>query len=109
MATLTPQIPALAGTSPTYGAASGGGDKVAPGDTTWLHVKNGGGSAITVTLTAYGAVRGQVATSPTVSVPASGERLIGPLSADLLANPADGLVAISYSGTTSVTVQAFRI
>lgn len=110
MATLTTQVISLAGLGPTYGAAGASGDKVQmSGDRTFLHVKNGAGAPITVTLTATGAVRGQTVTSPTVSVPASGERMIGPLTADLLAGTADGLAAITYSSNTSVTVAAIRI
>jgi hypothetical protein len=110
MATLTTQVIALAGLAPAYVSASGGGDKVTmSGDRTFLHVKNGGGSPITVTLAATAAIRGQTATAPTVSVPAAGERMIGPLTADLLAGTSDGLCAVSYSGVTTVTVAAIRI
>ncbi|MCG6499463.1 hypothetical protein [Kitasatospora sp. A2-31] len=109
MATLPVQAVAIAGLNPAYSSASGGGDKVACGERTFLHVKNGGGSPITVTLAATGSVRGQTVTSPTVSVPASGERMIGPITADLFAGVTDGLASISYSGVTTVTVGAFRI
>jgi hypothetical protein len=109
MATLTTQAIAIAGLNPTFAAAGASGDKVACGERTWLHVKNGSASSITVTLAATGAVRGQTVTSPTVSVPASGERMIGPLTADLFAGATDGLAAITYSATTTVTVAAFLI
>lgn len=109
MATLTPQAVSLAGLNPTYASAAGGGDKVAPGERTFIHVKNGGGSSITVTLTTTAAVRSQTVANVTVSVPAAGERMIGPLTADLFAGVADGLVAIGYSGVTTVTVAALRI
>ncbi|MGK4583483.1 hypothetical protein [Kitasatospora sp. HPMI-4] len=110
MATLPTQVIALAGLTPAYAAAGASGDKVAmSGDRTFLHVKNGSASPITVTLTATGAVRGQTVTSPTVTIPASGERMIGPLTADLLAGAADGLAAIAYSAAASVTVAALRI
>ncbi|MFB7671679.1 hypothetical protein ACFC26_09700 [Kitasatospora purpeofusca] len=109
MATLTPQAVSIAGLNPTYSTAAGGGDKVACGERTFIHIKNGGGSPITVTLTATGSVRGQTVTSPTVSVPAAGERMIGPITADLFAGATDGLAAIGYSGVTTVTVAALRI
>lgn len=109
MATLSTQAIGAAGTIPTYGAASGGGDKVKPelGDRVFLHVKNGGGSPITVTLTSYATVRGQAAADRAITVAASGEKLI-PVYADLNTNPADGLAAIAYSGVTTVTVAAIR-
>ena len=109
MATLSTQVVALAGITPTYASAASGGDKVAPSERTFLHVKNGGGSPITVTLAATASVRGQTVTSPTVSVPASGEKMIGPLTADLFAGASDGLVAVTYSSNTTVTVAALRI
>ena len=109
MATLGTQVIALAGLNPTYAAAAGGGDKCEVGDRNFLHVKNGGGSSVTVTLTATAAVHGQSVTNVTVSVPAAGERMIGPLGSDLLKNASDGLCAVGYSGTTSVTVASLRI
>lgn len=109
MATLGTQVIALSGLNPTYAAAAGGGDKCAVGDRNFLHVKNGGGSTITVTLTAAAVVRGQAVSNVTVSVPASGERMIGPLNEDLLKNATDGLCAIGYSAVTSVTVASMRI
>ncbi|NUS29817.1 MAG: hypothetical protein HOV92_37140 [Streptomyces sp.] len=109
MATLTTQVIALAGLNPTYANAAGGGDKCAVGDRNFLHVKNGAGSSVTVTLTATAAVRGQAVANLTVSVPAAGERMIGPLNADLFQSPTDGLCAVGYSSATSVTVAAVRI
>jgi hypothetical protein len=109
MATLATQVIALAGLSPTYGTATGGGDKCEVGDRNFLHIKNGSASAVTVTLTATATVRGQSVSNLTVSVPASGERMIGPLNADLFQSPTDGLCAIGYSSATTVTVAALRI
>lgn len=109
MATLGTQVIALAGLAPTYAPATGGGDRCEVGDRNFLHVKNGAGSPVTVTLTATAALRGQAVSNVTVSVPAAGERMIGPLSSDLLQNQTDGLCAIGYSSATSVTVAALRI
>lgn len=109
MATLSTQVVALSGLNPTYAAATGGGDKCEVGDRNFLHVKNGSASAVTVTLTATASVRGQSVSNLTVSVPASAERMIGPLAADLLQNQTDGLCGIGYSSATTVTVAALRI
>ncbi|MEW2161445.1 hypothetical protein AB0912_00310 [Streptomyces sp. NPDC007084] len=109
MANLTPQTISLAGLGPSYANASAGGDKVGAGERIFLHVKNGSASPVTVTLTATGSVRGQSVANLTVTVPASGDRMIGPLPADLLASPVDGLVAVGYSATSTVTVAALRI
>ncbi|MET8693634.1 hypothetical protein ABZV65_13945 [Streptomyces bauhiniae] len=109
MATLTTQTIALAGLGPAYANASAGGDKCQVGDRAFLHIKNGSASSVTVTLTATAAVRGQAVSNLTVSVPASGDRMVGPLPADLLASPTDGLCAIGYSATATVTVAALRL
>lgn len=109
MAILSTQQVTLTGLAPTYGAAAGGGDKFQPGPNVWLHVKNGSGSPITVTVdskvpSSYGDDVNIV-----VSVPATtGERLIGPFSPGRFSG-SDGLADISYSGATSVTVAVVRI
>lgn len=113
MALLTRQDLVEAGVAASYAAAAGGGDTVDNDGATFLHVKNGGGAPITVTVTA------QVASLPTprygnltraniaVSVPAAGERFVGPFPKAAF-NDANGRAAISYSGVTSVTVAALR-
>jgi hypothetical protein len=109
MATLTAQALVIGGLNATYGSATSGGDKVMPGDRVFLHVKNGAGSTVTVTIAANPTSRGLTVTPPAVSVPASGDRFIGPLPADTYAAASDGLVAITYSSATSVTVAALRV
>lgn len=109
MATLTAQAVTIGGLNATYAAAGAGGDKVSPGDRVFLHVKNGAASPVTVTLAANPTPSGLTVTSPTVSVPASGDRFIGPLTKTDFAAASDGLVAITYSSNTSVTVAAIRI
>jgi hypothetical protein len=106
MAALTPQVVSIAGTAPTYAAASAGGDTVPAGERTWIHVKNAGGSPITVTVTTPGTVSGLAIADVSVSVPATtGERLIGPLPSNLFGDQ----VAVSYSGVTTVTIAALQI
>lgn len=110
MATLAvTQISPVTGGLVSLAAAAGGGDKVPPGDTTWLHVKNGGGSPITVTLTTTVANNQGTMVDGGGSVAAGAERLFGPLKASRFASLTDGLVAIGYSGVTSVTVGAFSV
>lgn len=110
MATLTTQTIVAAGLDPTYAAAAGGGDKVMPGPGVFLHVMNGGGSPITVTLGTAGNYYGSVANPDVpITVDASGEKMI-PVPATPFGDPSDGgLAPISYSGVTSVTVAALRI
>lgn len=106
MATLAYVQPTITGTNPAFQAAAGGGDKIPPNDNGYLHVKNGGGSSINVTVVVPGNTQfAQAQPDVVVAVPAGADRIIGPFPA-VLADPADGLVAITYSGVTSVTVAA---
>lgn len=109
MATLGYIQPTILGVNPAFAAATGGGDKVSPNDRGYLHVRNGGGSPMTVTVVTPGNDKyGQPRPDIAVSVPAAGDRMVGPFPSDL-ADPADGLVAITYSGVTSVTVAAITL
>lgn len=107
MATLVTQPVTPAGTAPTYAAASAGGDKINPGPTTFLHVKNASGASITVTVDSVAPCNQGGDHNLVVAVPATtGDRMIGPLPADRFASATDGLVAVTYSGVTSLTVAA---
>lgn len=109
MALLAHQQVAATGTAVSLTAAAGGGDTVNPDDRVFLWVKNGSGAPITVTVVVPGAFYGQNLGDIAVSVPATtGERLIGPLDRKL-ADPSTGVVNITYSGVTSLTVAAVRI
>lgn len=106
MATLTKITPAITGTTYALVAASGGGDKFTPGDNTYFHVNNGGGSSITVTVDVPGNTKyQQAAPDVAVTVANGAQKIIGPFPADL-AGASDGLISITYSGVTSVTVAA---
>lgn len=110
MATLATQNISRAGIAPTYAAAAGGGDKFAPTKDTYLHVKNGSGGALTVTIvtpktTSFGAAISDIA----VSVPATSERVIGPFPQQHFADTDDGLGDITYSGVTSLSVGVFSL
>jgi hypothetical protein len=112
MAILTVQSIVKAGLGPTYTAAAGGGDSFPNGGNEYLHVKNGGGSPVTVTIPAqkgcdeFGVTN--AAHDMVVSVPATGERIIGPVSPRQF-NDANGRAQVTYSGVTSVTVGAFSM
>ena len=106
---LAAQTADVDGLTPVYTAANVDGHWVLPGDI--VHVKNGGGGAITVTAVT-GATKGglAVADSP-VSVPAGQERMIGGLRADVFAQESGtdaGRVYIDFSAVASVTVAAIR-
>lgn len=110
MATLTTQQVTRSGLAPTFAAAAAGGDKFAGTKDTVLYVKNGGGSAVTVTIvTPKEAFAGAAIADIAVPVPAAGERVIGPFPASNFNDPADGLTSVIYSGVTSVTVAALQV
>jgi hypothetical protein len=110
MALLAQQAVALTGLTPTYSAAAAS-TTVTCGERSFLHVKNANGSSMTVTLTATARVRGQLVADVVITVPATtGDKMIGPITADLFASAADGVSAsITYSSTTSVTVASLVI
>ncbi|MCW7941694.1 hypothetical protein AAW14_06535 [Streptomyces hygroscopicus] len=107
MATLAPQSVPLAGLSPTYAAASAGGDAAVTGSGLVLHVKNGDAASHTVTLVTPGTEHGLAIADRAVTVAASGSQFI-PLSDDYK-DPSTGLASITYDAVTSVTVAVLRV
>lgn len=108
MATLTVQEVARTGLAPTYGAAAGGGDAIPNDGRTMLHIKNGGGGAVTLTVVTQATVLGNAVADDTISVPAAGERMVGPFPPAIY-NDVNQLTQLTYSGVTSVTVAAIRV
>jgi len=110
MAALSIQTIAITGIVPSYSAASGGGDTfVCSTDRTYLHVKNGGGSPITVTVVTPGeAAPGVAIADVAVSVSNGSEKIIGPFYAALYQD-STGTAAVTYSAVTSVTIGAFKL
>jgi hypothetical protein len=107
VATLAIQTIVNAGITPAYVPAAAGGDKVIPGPGSYVHVKNGGGSSVTVTLVTPGTVDGTLAVGDRAVVVAAGAEskiAVGNLYRD----PADGLASITYSAVTTVSVGSFR-
>lgn len=111
MAALATQSIKRAGVTPSYAAAAGGGDTCTPGGNTFLHIKNGGGSPITVTIVAKGIPAPDMAVGNlAVVVTNAQERMIGPIRPELFGDPAlSGAASITYSGVTTVTVGIFDL
>lgn len=107
MALLTVLQASLSGTVVTYTAAGAGGDTFAIGgsDSVCLRVKNGGGSAITASVQFPGTTPYGVANPArqSASIAAGAEVVIGPIPASAV-DATTGLVSVTYSGVTSVTV-----
>lgn len=104
MAVLTPVNPALTGAAPVFVAAGAGGDTFPNDGHTLLHVKNGGGGAINVTVDSKVPCSQGADHDVIVSVPAAGERIIGPFAQDRFGTD----VNITYSGVVTVTVAAIK-
>ena len=114
MAELTIQQITEAGGRVTYTAAAEAGDTADNGGNTFLHIKNGGGSEVTVTITAQtvsvdSSIYGDLTkANATVTIAGSGEAFIGPFKAPAF-NDSNGEIAITYTAVTSVTIAALFI
>ncbi|ADE43455.1 tail protein [Streptomyces phage phiSASD1] len=102
MAALSATRIATSGTSPTYVPASAGGDSAPVGGGLKLHVSNGSGSAVTVTLVTPGTLDGLAIGDAALVVPAGGHGFV-PLT-QIYRDPITGRANITYSAVTSVNV-----
>jgi hypothetical protein len=107
---LTTQDVGIAGLAPVYTAGDSVNGMTAVADyDSFLHVKNSGAGACTVTLSATAKLGGIGIPDQTVVVPiTTGDRMIGPLRPDLFAQT-DGTVYIGLSTATGVTVASIRV
>jgi hypothetical protein len=108
MAELTVQEIVIAGLEETFAAAAGGGDTFKNDGRTFFHAKNASVGDITLTFTTPGKIHGVAIADPTVVVTAGEERLVGPFDPSIF-NSSAGLVAVGYSGVTTLTVSAVRL
>jgi hypothetical protein len=97
------------GITPTY-AAVAATDAFLPTESTFLHVKNGGGSSDTIVIPVSGNFwPGLRLSDLSIACPNGQERMIGPLPAQFFADPVTGLATVTHSFTTSVTAAAFKL
>lgn len=101
------------GLNATYSAANVDGHSI-PGDGDGiLHVKNGSGSSINVTIQTPGNVGGNAVADRVVAVPAGGERFIGPFDATAynraIGDTDGGKVYVDFSAVTTVTVALLAV
>jgi len=101
MALISVQQMAHTGTQATYSAVSASDTADISSGRVFLHVKNGGASSDTVTLTTPATVQGLAVADNAVAVPNGQERFFGPLDPALYGN--SGVVTVTHSYTTSVT------
>lgn len=111
MATLTVNTIPVTGlrTDNALVAAAGGGDAFAPGPDVYFRCANGGGAPITITFATPGSIAGLATADETRSVTNAQTWDFGPFPAEIYADPTTGLVIVTYSAVTTVTVGAFRI
>lgn len=106
---ITTQAIVDTGLEATFEAANADGNAI-PGDgTTILHVVNGSGADVDVTIQTGGTYHGKAVADTVVTVTAGEERLIGRFKPALYNQASDGLVYIDYESVTSVTVAAYAI
>ncbi len=89
---ITKQTIVQAGHLPSYAPANAGGHSFEGSGRVFLHVKNTGAAACTVTIQTPVAVAGLAVAEQTVQVPAtSGDKMIGPFDPHAFNRPLDGL------------------
>lgn len=108
MAALTIQTAGLTGLTKTMAAASAGGDTFANDGKTVFSVKNGGASAITVTINSQHLCNQGFDHDLVVSV-AAGSEISFPELDIYRFNDTSGNVVVTYSAVTSVTVAAVKV
>ena len=108
MPTLTAQVISRAGLTPALAAADVGGDDFVNTGKEFIYVANGSGAPIIVTLDIRPTVDGQAVTDRTISVPAGGDKFIGPIPTNVY-NDAAEKVDITYSAVGSLTIGIFNL
>ena len=108
MSTLNIQKVVLGGLSPTYAAASAGGNEFENSGREFIHVKNGHTSPQTVTVNSQVVCNQGFDHDVAVAIPASEERMIGPFPQSRF-NDAGGKVQVTYSGVTALTIAAVQV
>lgn len=108
MALLAAQQVGITGPTITFGAAAAS-DTVVPDDRLMLVYKNTNAATRDITVVVPGTRFGQANPDVVVTIAATtGEEYIGPITRDL-ADPVTGLVTVTTSAQTNVTVAAVRI
>lgn len=99
------------GLAATYNTPNAGGDKFAPGATTFVHAKNTNAATRTITFVVPGSVAEFAIADMSATIPATtGDRFLGPFPADLFAG-SDGLVAMTYAPDppTNTTIAILQV
>ena len=106
MALIPTQTISQGGLQPSLQAASSGGDTYQPSSSTFLQIKNGSGSQITVTVVTTATAYGQPISNIALAVPAGAEVFAGPFDPGEVQQPGSTLANLTYSAVTSLTIAA---
>ena len=109
MATLTVVDIARTGVDVAGVTPGGSGDEFANDGKTFVEVKNGSGSPITVTLDIKQTVDGAAVTDPTVTVADGITKAIGPFITGIYNDSSTGRAKVTCSATSSVTIKVLRV
>lgn len=115
MAQITAQAPSETGAALTYTAAGVSGDSFTNTGKEVIHVKNGGGSSITVTVKSRDTAPDVSGYGPVskpdrqVTISAGGDRMIGPFPQKAFNEASTGRVSLTYSSTTSVSAAVIAV
>jgi hypothetical protein len=109
MALITKQQVVMTGLQPVYSTPTAS-DTFQVDDDLFLHVKNGNAAICNVTIQdASLTPGGNAALNVAVAVPATtGDRMIGPIP-NVFVSTSTGLITVTYSVTSSVTVALLRM
>lgn len=108
MATLTVQRVSLSGLAAAFVAADAAGDEFVNSGKAVLYVKNNGAGEVTVTVDSQRQCNYGFDHDVQVTVPAGGERIIGPFQRERF-NDSEGKVVISYSDVAEVSVAVLEV
>jgi hypothetical protein len=93
--------------TPVYTAVNAS-DTFAPDDRTFLHVKTVGTGSTVGIATPNAGPGGFAVADGSYVMGTNSDRMIGPLTAALFADPVTGLGTVTYSATTAVTAALIR-
>jgi hypothetical protein len=108
VADLTIQRLSQTGVTPTFSSAASLGDTFTNDGNTWLHVKNGGASSVTVTIDSKAPCNQGFDHDLAVTIAAGGEKVIGRFEQSRF-NDTTGKVSVAYTAVTTVTVAAIGL
>jgi len=108
MATLSTESVDFDGVEATYNACAGGGDEFTASNKTFVVLKSTHTSAQTATFATQKTVDGLAVADVAIAVDQDEEFIVGPFPPDLFAD-GDGLVQVTYSGVTLLTIAVLSL